>query len=125
MDTERARKLLMAEKGRLEAALQSPEMASVADSSLTDSMSELADVDQHPADMGTETFEREKNYSIRIRLQAELADVERAIERLEQGNTYGLCEICGKPIPDERLEALPGTRYCVEHAREVERQHAR
>jgi RNA polymerase-binding transcription factor DksA len=125
MDAERARKLLLAEKERLEAALQSPEMASVADSPLTDSTSELADVDQHPADMGTETFEREKNYSIRIRLQGELADVERALKRLEQGNTYGLCEICGKPIPDDRLEALPGTRYCVEHAREVERQRAR
>ena len=125
MDTDRARKLLLAEKERLEVALQSPDMASVADSPLTDSTSELTDVDQHPADMGTETFEREKNYSIRIRLEGELGDVERALKRLEQGNIYGLCEICGKPIPDNRLEALPGTRYCVEHAREVERQRAR
>jgi RNA polymerase-binding transcription factor DksA len=123
VDTKRARKLLEDERERLEAALASPEMTTVADSPLSDSASELADVDQHPADTATETFEREKNYSIRIRLEEELRDVERALERLEQG-TYGACEICNKSIPDERLEALPGTRYCIEHAREVERERA-
>lgn len=122
MDNKRARKLLEDERDRLQAALASPEMA-VADSPLSDSVSELSDVDQHPADMATETFEREKNYSIRLTLEEELRDVERAFERLEQG-TYGACEICNTAIPDERLEALPGTRYCIEHAREVERERA-
>jgi RNA polymerase-binding transcription factor DksA len=122
VDNKRARKLLEVERDRLQAALASPEMA-VADSPLSDSVSELSDVDQHPADMATETFEREKNFSIRLRLEEELHDVERGFERLEQG-TYGACEICNKPIPDERLEALPGTRYCIEHAREVERERA-
>jgi len=36
----------------------------------------------------------------------ELAQVKRALERIEQG-TYGLSEVSGKPIPIERLEAVP------------------
>ena len=40
------------------------------------------------------------------------ADVDRALARLDDG-TYGLCESCGRPIPFERLEALPHARYCV------------
>ena len=36
----------------------------------------------------------------------ELAQVKRALERIEQG-TYGLSEVSGKPIPIERLEAIP------------------
>jgi RNA polymerase-binding transcription factor DksA len=42
----------------------------------------------------------------------EIADVRHAYERLLRG-TYGECEACGDPIPDERLRALPAARYCV------------
>ena len=49
MDERRARSLLMAERERLRAALQSPEMTTVAGATFTDSMSDLAEVDQHPA----------------------------------------------------------------------------
>jgi RNA polymerase-binding transcription factor DksA len=49
-----------------------------------------------------------------------LAQVERALERIEQG-TYGLSEISGKAIPTERLEALPyATTLVSEHAPEPE-----
>ncbi len=76
-----------------------------------ESFSELSSVDQHQADMGTETFEREKDLSILEAVESELADVEHALRRLDEG-TYGTCEACGRPIDEERLEALPAARLC-------------
>jgi len=83
--------------------------------------SELSSIDQHPADVGTEEFEREKDLSILEQVEAELADVEHALRRLDEG-TYGTCEVCGKTIPDERLEAMPAARLCLEHQAEAERE---
>jgi RNA polymerase-binding transcription factor DksA len=81
---------------------------------------ESASLDQHSADLGTETFELEKEQSILISVQGGLDDVERAFARLDAG-TYGRCEICGKAISDERLEARPAARYCEEDQAAVER----
>lgn len=44
-------------------------------------------------------------------LRGLLDEVEAALGRLEQGR-YGRCETCGGPVGEERLEALPTTRYC-------------
>ncbi|WP_329325973.1 TraR/DksA C4-type zinc finger protein [Streptomyces luteogriseus] len=41
-----------------------------------------------------------------------LKEIEEAFARIEDG-TYGTCLACGKPLPAERLEILPYTRYCV------------
>ncbi|MHB1786920.1 MAG: TraR/DksA C4-type zinc finger protein [Acidimicrobiales bacterium] len=67
---------------------------------------------QHQADVGTETFERERDISIYEQVAAELADVERALKRLDEGS-YGNCEACGRPIEAARLEALPAARFCL------------
>jgi DnaK suppressor protein len=50
------------------------------------------------------------------KLDAKLGDVERALEKLDEG-TYGSCDVCGDPIGEERLEAIPWAVLCVEHAR--------
>jgi RNA polymerase-binding transcription factor DksA len=44
-----------------------------------------------------------------------LDDVERALSKLDDGS-YGQCEVCGAPISDARLEAMPATRFCIDHA---------
>lgn len=49
-----------------------------------------------------------------VTLSARLADVERALENMSQG-TYGRCEVCDKAIEEERLEANPAARTCIEH----------
>jgi len=51
-------------------------------------------------------YKREAEIDENDRDRAELARINRALERVEQG-TYGLSEVSGKPIPIERLEALP------------------
>jgi RNA polymerase-binding transcription factor DksA len=93
----------------------------LSDESESDSIGEISSYDQHQADLGTETFEREKDLSILEQVEAELADVAHALERLDDG-TYGVCEACGKPIGDERLEALPAARFCVNDQALAERE---
>jgi DnaK suppressor protein len=75
---------------------------------------ELSVLDQHPAEVGTETFDMERDQSLLEQVAAELDDVEAALQRLDQG-TYGRCEACGGPIGEERLEAMPAARFCLLH----------
>ncbi len=64
------------------------------------------------ADTGTKTFEREQEISLANNLLERITQVERAIERVGQGN-YGWCEKCGNAIPVERLAAFPSATLCV------------
>jgi RNA polymerase-binding transcription factor DksA len=75
----------------------------------------------HIADAGSEVFERSRDLSIVNDLDAQLADVDHAFARIENG-TYGSCEACGRPIGAERLEARPATRFCLDDQRGAERE---
>lgn len=81
---------------------------------------ELSHLDQHPADLGTEVFEEERDQGIAERLREELAAIERAERRLDEG-TYGLSVESGRPIPDERLEAIPWAERTAEEQERFER----
>lgn len=80
-----------------------------------DSVGELSSFDNHPADEATELYEREKDLALNEHTERELKEIEHALEAIQNG-TYGTCEVCGKPIPYERLEALPTTTFCKEHS---------
>ncbi len=67
----------------------------------------------HMADQGTDAMEREKNFLYAQRNGRLLYHIDMALERIENG-TYGLCQSCGKPISEERLEAVPHARLCIE-----------
>jgi RNA polymerase-binding transcription factor DksA len=121
VNPDEARERLEQERTRLVEVKETFDDEHLSDESESEAISELSSVDQHQADLGTETFEREKDLSILEQVDAELADVEHALKRLDDG-TYGTCEADGKPIPEERLEALPATRFCLEHQAEAERQ---
>lgn len=77
--------------------------------------------DGHPADLGSELFERERAVSILQRVEAELSDVRRARRRLDAGE-YGTCEACGAAIPIERLAARPATRFCLNDQDRADRE---
>lgn len=81
---------------------------------------ELSLYDNHPADVGTELFERGKDLALVEKLERELDDVTTAIRKIENG-TYGICEVTGKPIPLERLLANPTAKTIVEYASEQRR----
>lgn len=78
-------------------------------------LGELSTYDNHPADEGSALYEREKDIALNEHYQTELEEIRRALEAIDKG-TYGICEVCGKQIPFERLEALPTTTYCIEHS---------
>ena len=111
MDDAQARQRLEEERARLAGVRNGVSESNGLDQSEGESVAELSSIDQHQADLGTETFEREKDLAIIESIEAELADVEHALRRLDEG-TYGICEACGRPIDEERLEALPATRLC-------------
>jgi DnaK suppressor protein len=105
MEAERARQLLQRERERVLRELN--ELRSDRGDG------ELSSVDQHTADSGTELFEEERDRSIIERLEWELAAIERAEQRIDDG-TYGLSVESGAPIPDARLEAVPHAERTVE-----------
>jgi YteA family regulatory protein len=80
---------------------------------LRDTLQELSMYDNHPADIGTETFERSKDLGLRDLARVQLGKIEEALEKIEKG-TYGICEGCGKGIPESRLEAVPATTLCFD-----------
>ena len=80
--------------------------------SQTDSVGELSAYDNHPADLGSETFERQKDLGLMGHAQMILDQIDQALVRLQDG-TYGWCEVCGSPIAAERLEAVPYTARCL------------
>ena len=121
VQSEQARARLGEEKARLEGMRDDFVAQGLTDESEEESLSELSSVDQHQADTGTETFNRERDLSILESVEAELADVEHALARLDDG-TYGTCEACGRPIGDERLEALPAARFCLDDQASAERE---
>jgi DnaK suppressor protein len=63
----------------------------------------------------TEAVERLNRVGTARELDAMLRDVDRALQKIEEG-TYGICDRCGKLIPEERLDARPWSVLCVEDA---------
>lgn len=81
---------------------------------------DLSSYGQHMADAGTDTFDRDFALSMVSNEQDLLYEIEEAIQRIFDGS-YGVCINTGKPIPHERLLAVPFTRYSLEGQREQER----
>ncbi len=65
-------------------------------------------------------YEREMNMALRRRARRKVRSLEEALSRLEEGN-YGICEICGREIGAQRLEALPQARLCIDCAQKAGR----
>jgi DnaK suppressor protein len=64
------------------------------------------------SELAAEIVEVEKGLILEKRVRDQLAEVENALHKFDQG-TYGLCEICGQPIEPARLEALPHAKLCL------------
>lgn len=116
MEIERIRAALNAQEDRLSSLRD--DLRSADDLDVSDRVSsggELSSVDQHPADAATDEQQREIDLSMIEQIESELLDVEAALRKLEEGS-YGKCEACGEDIDEQRLEALPATRFCTQHA---------
>jgi RNA polymerase-binding transcription factor DksA len=76
-------------------------------------------IQRGPADVATDEFAREQSEGVESFDQEKLDEIDAAIERIENG-TYGICEATGKRIPEERLRAIPWTRFTAEAQKEME-----
>jgi RNA polymerase-binding transcription factor DksA len=109
MDDDAARQRLEAEQQRVQALISELHTELDADAENEDAEKTTYD----PAGRGSDTFEREKDIGILDSLEAELAEIEAAIERIENG-TYGIDEVTGQPIDPSRLDAVPAARTNVD-----------
>ncbi len=73
------------------------------------------DFDENFADSAQVAAEQGENLTLAANFREQLTEVEAALERLES-DAYGVCEVCGAAITEARLEAMPATRFCIEHA---------
>jgi RNA polymerase-binding protein DksA len=110
-ELEKFRSVLLTERERLEAELQEIE-SRTARTSESERANELSGYEDHPADLASETFEREKDIAIAESVESLLHRVETALEKLERGS-YGICDACGRPIKKARLRALPFATLCL------------
>lgn len=104
------KKILLREKEILEKQYRDLEQGNLL-ASQSDFSGEMPFEEEYAAS-GTSTFERERDLSLSENVKDLLQKVNEALERIENG-TYGICEICGLPIPEERLEALPYANLCI------------
>ena len=68
----------------------------------------------------SQVFEQQRDLALRDRNEQQLAAVDAALARLDDG-TYGTCIRCGRPIAPERLDALPWAAHCIDCQRIVAR----
>lgn len=82
---------------------------------------ELSNYPQHLADEGTDTMEQEKSYLLASAEGRRLYQIDEALRRLyKQPENFGKCAVCGKAISAERLDLIPWTTMCAEHAEQDE-----
>jgi YteA family regulatory protein len=101
---------LLNEQKNLEQRFQEHDRFGVEESE-RDSDGELSQYDNHPADIGTTLYEREKDIALAEHEHRHLQDVQAALRRMRDGS-YGVCRSCGVKIPIERLEAVPTAITC-------------
>ena len=75
-------------------------------------------------DLSSSEWNSELLWELEEHERERLIEIDGALERMEEG-TYGICEICEKPIPFERLKVMPTARYTVDCQEELDRKEGR
>jgi RNA polymerase-binding protein DksA len=120
VDTERFRARLQDERQRVAHAIEY--IHKEHPGSLVDETGDVvtsSSIDQHMGDTATDTFDRELDYTLEGNAEEVLRAIDTALGRIDDGS-YGTCEVCGKEIPEERLEARPWATLCIDDQRKAE-----
>jgi RNA polymerase-binding protein DksA len=117
MNSNRYRDILLEEQGRVTAALN--HLHEDNSGSIEDDTEEET-YDNHLADSATATRNREIDYTLEENAEHVLTAINDALRRIEDGS-FGTCGRCGKPIAEERLEAIPYANRCIDCKRLEER----
>ncbi len=116
IDTDEFRKLLQEERAKLLASADY--LHSDSAQTMDDKVGEVAGggTDNHLGDMASVTFDRELDDGLEEGAQDTIRQIDAALQRIEDG-TYGICAVCGKPIGEERLRAIPWATLCIDDQR--------
>ena len=117
VDTEQFRARLEDERRRVLDAIDNIHTENPG--SLGDETEDTQFQDNHLGDVATATFDREMADTLEENSTHVLAEIDAALSRIADGS-YGICERCGKPIGEERLEARPWATLCIEDKRKQE-----
>lgn len=115
LDVEAFRERLLEERGRVLAAIDYLQKENPG----TEEEAEPA-AGNHLAESASITLGREIDYTLEENASHVLSEIEAALGRLD-GGTFGICQRCGNPIAEERLEALPWATLCIDCKRKEER----
>lgn len=116
-DLEHFRRALEDERNRLRSALVTVNH----EGSLSDESGDLASgPGDHLADHASETYMRELDEGLGENAEHVISEIDAALQRIQDG-TFGTCEVCGRPINAERLEAVPYATLCIDDKRAQER----
>ncbi|MEW6096911.1 MAG: TraR/DksA C4-type zinc finger protein [bacterium] len=74
----------------------------------------------HMADVAADSYEREKNAELAANINNILYEINESLYRIEKGE-YGLCEVCHNKINEQRLQAMPYVRTCIDCQRMKEK----
>jgi RNA polymerase-binding protein DksA len=119
VDTARFREILEEERRRVLDAISY--LHEETPGSLADETEEIVgSSDNHLGETATATLDREIDYSLEENSEHVLRAIDRALQRIDEG-TFGTCETCGRPISEERLEAIPYATQCIDCRRKGER----
>lgn len=110
--TQHYRELLLKQKNELENTINMMKAHDISKQNM-EAADELSNYDNHPAELGTAVFQAEMNNTLKVHEEHLLKEVNDALARIDKEN-YGKCELCSKDIVEERLEALPYTRLCID-----------
>lgn len=117
IDLDVYRRRLEDERERLQRALTTVNHSG----SLLEETGDLAiGAGDHLADSATETFMRELDGGLEENAEHLLDEIDAALQRIEEG-TFGTCAVCGGPIGEERLDAVPYATLCIDDKRALER----
>jgi len=108
------RKRLLALRARLRGITTQME-----DNALNKDQTKTTSMPTSMAELGSDNFDQELTLSLAGSEKAALGQIDAALKRIEDGG-YGLCEKCGKQIPEPRLQAIPYAALCVRCASKEE-----
>ena len=96
------------------------ELTEAARRTIGESLGDLSALARDPVDRAAEASEHTMALVFLARAEREITDIDDALERIDN-RSFGLCEVCGQPIPLTRLTAIPVARDCIDCKRARER----
>ncbi len=83
---------------------------------------EAGDGSKEFEDVAIDFLETQKEQSLEVNSRSLLSEVQDALQRITDG-TYGICVVCGEPIPEKRLEAIPWAARCIKDEEQLEQRN--